>query len=194
MKRSSDGFLKLVSPQVPPCPSCESSNVESRMDVEHFPYGSGPNAPMLEAPVRVFSCRDCDFEFLDASAEDAREAAIARYLGIMSPQEVAAVRSTLGLTREKFSELSGIGTASLARWECGSGRQNKALDCLLYLLSFADNIERIWARRAHLGKQETGANKRRGAGLRVLKVHEQLIAEADSFSLQPEPRAGTCTS
>jgi len=51
------------------------------------------------------------------------------------------------LTRERFAALTGIGTASLARWETGELIQSAGYDKYLRLLAFAGNLERLrhWA-------------------------------------------------
>ena len=61
----------------------------------------------------------------------------------MTPAEIRAIRAELGKTRREFAELTGIGEASLARWESGRLIQNVAYDTLLHLLTFPENVDRI---------------------------------------------------
>jgi DNA-binding transcriptional regulator YiaG len=130
------------------CPDCGSTNIETRKLKDRFQYGSGSKAVELEALVPFHRCIDCGFEFTGMEAEDARHEAICRHLGVMSPIEVVGVRQRYGMTRAEFAEKSRIGEASLARWETGQLIQNAANDNYLFLLCFAENIERLDARYA----------------------------------------------
>ena len=55
-------------------------------------------------------------------------------------------REKQGMTRSQFAALTRFGDASLGRWERGALVQNGANDQLIYLLGFADNVERLRAR------------------------------------------------
>lgn len=137
-----------VKAQLIECPDCGSTNVETRKLKDRFQYGSGSRAVELEALVPFHRCSDCGFEFTGADAEDARHEAVCRHLKVMPPIEVVGVRQRYGMTRAAFAEKSRIGEASLARWETGQLIQNAANDNYLFLLCFADNIDRLDARYA----------------------------------------------
>ena len=66
----------------------------------------------------------------------------------MTPREVVAIRTRLGMTRAAFAELTRLGGASLARWEKGLLIQNAANDQLLYLLRFPENVKHAAVRRS----------------------------------------------
>ena len=116
------------------------------MVVEEFAYGTGKDCVQLRAAVPLRTCRDCGFQFTDHHAEGARHEAVCRHLGVMTPREVEAVRTRLGMTRAAFADLSRLGEASLARWEKGLLIQNAANDQLLYLLRFPENVKRLRSR------------------------------------------------
>lgn len=126
-----------------PCPNCASSNVAYAMETQEFQYGVEENAVQLNAQVNVGTCGDCEFEFTGESGEIARHEAVCRHLRVMTPTEVQSVRISYGLSRTKFSDLTRLGTASLARWETGQLIQNAAYDSLMFLLMFPDNLERL---------------------------------------------------
>jgi DNA-binding transcriptional regulator YiaG len=128
------------------CASCGASSVGTEMVVEEFAYGTGEDSVQLRATVPMRTCRECGFQFTDQHAEDARHDAVCRHLGVMTPREVEAVRTRLGMTRAAFAELTRLGEASLARWEKGLLIQNPANDQLLYLLRFPENVERLRSR------------------------------------------------
>jgi DNA-binding transcriptional regulator YiaG len=128
------------------CPNCGSKNVTSRISIDRFQYGNGPDAVQLEANIPFRRCNDCAFEYTDSEAEDIRHEAVCRHLGVMVPAEVLEIRISYGLTRAEFAEATRIGEASLGRWETGQLIQNPANDNYLYLLKFRENWERLKAR------------------------------------------------
>jgi DNA-binding transcriptional regulator YiaG len=128
------------------CPNCGSKNINTRLLVDRFTYGSGADAVQLKANIPFHRCTDCTFEYTDSEAEDIRHEAVCRHLGVMVPAEVLDLRSSYGLTRAEFAEATRIGEASLARWETGQVIQNPANDSFLYLLRFRENWERLKAR------------------------------------------------
>lgn len=142
---SSEGLPEVGDRASTACPSCEhEGQVTTRLATQRFQYGNGADAVTLEAEVPVRACGACGFEFLDAAAERARHDAICRHLGRLTPSEVRMVRRRAGdLSRQEFAELTGIGEASLGRWESGAQIQNVAMDRLLRLTTFADNVERL---------------------------------------------------
>jgi transcriptional regulator with XRE-family HTH domain len=147
-----DGTMKKQSPEsssnVLKCPDCGSREVETQQVLVNFQYGSGGKAAELEAKVPFRKCTHCGFEYTDAEAEDVRHDAVCRYLEVMTPDEILTLRKDLGFTRAQLAEVSRIGEASLARWELAEVIQNPGYDSYLYLLSFAENIERLQQRRS----------------------------------------------
>ncbi len=128
------------------CPSCESTQVRTTYERETFRYGKGNDAKEIVVEVPVRTCGHCGFQFTDQVAEAIRHEAVCHELGVMTPQEIIKLRQTYGMSRAEFARLTRIGEASLGRWESGQLIQNAAYDQLLYLLSFADNLERIKCR------------------------------------------------
>jgi DNA-binding transcriptional regulator YiaG len=113
------------------------------MEQDTFIYGTGTDAPEIGALVPVRICTACGFKYMDEAAEEARHEAVCKYLGILTPRQIVALRMSYGLTRAEFAALTRFGEASLARWETGSILQNAANDQFLYLLHFSPNIQRL---------------------------------------------------
>jgi len=130
------------------CPSCGAHSVSFQESDHSFDYANGDDRVTLRARYPAGLCGDCGFEFTDERAEAARHAAICQHLGVLPPLDIIRIRRKLGLTREGFAELTKLGVASIARWERGTGIQNPALDQLLFLVSFDDNILRLKFRNA----------------------------------------------
>jgi putative zinc finger/helix-turn-helix YgiT family protein len=168
---------------ISPCPMCGSTNVEARTRPERFVYGDGADAVELKAMVPVSRCVGCGFSFSGEAADIARHEAVCAHLGVLAPQEILDIRQEYGLSRAEFARLSGIGDASLSRWENGLLVQNTANDNFLYLLSFPDNLLRLQTR----GIQKVRSTHERSRW-RLLESEEE-IAEvqkyAEAFELQP---------
>lgn len=128
------------------CFNCGSSKVERAWRRQGFQYGNGESAVELTAEVPVYKCLSCGYEFAGPEAEDARHEAVCRHLGVLTPQEILAIRDQNGLTRAQFAQCTRIGIASLKRWEAGMLVQNAANDELIYLMAFPDNVVRLQKR------------------------------------------------
>lgn len=123
------------------CFECGSNNVERAVRRQVFEYGEPVVQLFAEMP--VYTCRSCDFQFAGPEAEEARHEAVCRHLGVFTPSEIIAIRERTGLSRAQFAEQTGIGIASLKRWESGAVIQNVANNNLIYLMSFRDNLDRL---------------------------------------------------
>ena len=123
------------------CAMCGSSNVKTRQIKDNFEYGSGNSRIFLNAVIPVHSCVKCSFEFTGNKADDLRHEAVCHHLGLLTPEEVCSVRNNM--SKAEFSRQTGIGEASLSRWERGSLIQNVAMDKFLYLLSLPGNLEAL---------------------------------------------------
>jgi len=171
-----------ASPGSAECPECGGSQVETRIIVDRFIYGLAGEAVELEATIPVNHCRECQCEFLDHVAEQAKHEAVCRHLGVLSPAEVLALRTRYALSRAAFARITRIGEATLARWERGALIQNPANDMYLALLSFPENLERL---RSHSAPdQRRPVAESRGNGrFRALSNIESARKDQDSFSL-----------
>jgi putative zinc finger/helix-turn-helix YgiT family protein len=61
--------------------------------------------------------------------------AICKVLGLLTPDEIRAVRDRLAMSQVEFSKLTGFGEATISRWERGRLLQNRANDRYLRLLA-----------------------------------------------------------
>jgi len=123
------------------CPACGSSNVRSSAQAVKFKYGNDSDAVELSATVPSTACMSCGEEFLDDRADRAKHDAVCEFLGVLKPSEIAGVRGSYGLTRADFASLTGLGEATLGRWERGLLIQNVGNDRYIRLLRIRDNIE-----------------------------------------------------
>jgi uncharacterized protein YqeY len=97
-----------------------------------------------------------------------------------SPEEIRAVRERLDLSQAEFGQLTGIGVATLSRWERGRMIQNRAMDCYLRLLAAVPDAVRVLER--------LGAPRDNGSPWRRLEVTPELLARERRFLSHGEHR------
>ena len=100
-------------------------------------YGSGEAVAELAVRLPVRRCDHCDFDYLDDEGECLKHEAVLGHLGLLTPREIRDIRERLGLSRSALAELTGIGEASLSRWERGVEIQTLGYDRYLRLLGHA---------------------------------------------------------
>ena len=116
------------------CPLCGDEGIETSWHRHAFSYGSGGSAVELTVNVPVRRCDTCEFEYLDEAAERLKHEAVCEHLGVLSPEEIRRIREDHRMTRARFAQVTGLGEASLNRWENGLTVQTHANDRYLRLL------------------------------------------------------------
>ena len=163
------------------CPECDSPRVHTRPTPHKFIYGVGANAAELHCMLPVRVCSQCGAEFVDEEGETVRHDVVCRHLGLLTPGEVQNLREREG-SQAQFGSLTGIGEASLSRWETGASWQTKAYDNYLFLLQFQENIERLRMRRGP--SQDSQPAKIEGR-FRSIEITPQRLAQQSRFVLRP---------
>ena len=118
------------------CPICGRGDLEARVIDDVFEFASEDGPVRVEAhgvPVEI--CSACGEILSGAESASVRHRAICQALGLLSPEDIRAIRKHLGLTQAEFSKLTGIGEATISRWERGRLLQNRANDLYLRLLA-----------------------------------------------------------
>lgn len=164
------------------CSACgEEGGVTLTIRRQQFRYGEGESAVELSVNVPVHDCSRCGLSYTAAEAEDIRHAAICKHLGRLTPSEIRAIRRIHGASQEQFSEASGIGVASLARWETAAVIQSEGYDRYLRLLGDPANYERVqWKQKAASGQPERYEGPR---NFPSVEEPAQARARQQSFSL-----------
>ena len=165
------------------CPICESKRIVTRELSESFPYGSGKEEVTLSAVVPVHSCQDCQFEFTDEFADQAKHNAICQHLEVMPPRQITLIREQYNLSRAEFARVTRIGEASINRWENALLIQNLAMDQYLYLLSFRENFERVQRRNDLSFRSFFAESERQPDQFKSLKITPNLRRRAAAFEL-----------
>ena len=135
---------KSAKSSAPRCPQCDSV-VETNQKEHVFRYGRGQSLVEINVRLPVHRCEPCDFEFLDHEGERLKHEALCEHFGVLTPREVRHIRKRHGMTRAEFANVSGLGEASLGRWENGTVIQNHANDRYLRLLAQPNGIAQLSA-------------------------------------------------
>src|ERR1043166_7694156 len=87
------------------CPSCDSERITTAIVNDEFLYGEEPGAVSIPVTIPVHTCASCGVQFTDYVAEELRQEAVCRYLGVLTPAEITALRRKHGLSRAEFAAL-----------------------------------------------------------------------------------------
>jgi putative zinc finger/helix-turn-helix YgiT family protein len=140
MNPSSSATIQRVDGPLLECPECGEPAVTTKMTPHTFEYGRGENAVPITADLPLRVCGHCGFEYYDKEGQEARHAAVCRHLGVLTPAEIRQLRERHGLSRTEFADLTGLGEATIARWERGALIQNIGNDRFLRLLGSGENV------------------------------------------------------
>lgn len=145
------------------CPLCGHEPLEARRRRERFWHGVGKERVEVEAqdvPVEVCTNPECGETFSGPDAAAVRHEAICRTLGLLSPVQIRQLRQRFGKNRGEFARLTGIGVATLSRWEHGRLLPTRALDRYLRVLdenpAARSTLERLAGQAANLAERFPG--------------------------------------
>ena len=180
--RRSAAQLQEVAADVS-CPLCGTDEVTTSWKRHVFDYGSGESVAELSVNVPVRSCASCELEFLDEPAEGLKHEAVCKHLGVLTPAEIRRIREDYGMSRVALAQVTGLGEASLNRWENGLNIQTHANDRYLRLLKHPGIMRELQA------LTEPPAPPRPavavvGEQFRALKVNSVVLKEQKSFRLR----------
>ena len=125
------------------CPQCGDDAVTTFRHRHTFSYGSGESAVGLTVDLPVRRCGSCEVEFLDDEAERLKHNAVCEYFGVLAPAEIRRIRESYGMSRAAFAQVTGLGEATLNRWENGIMIQTLANDRYLRLLANPATMQRL---------------------------------------------------
>ena len=169
------------------CPLCGNEEITTSQHRHSFYYGSGESAVELNANVPVRRCGACEFEYLDEVAERLRHEAVCEHFGVLSPYEIRRIRVRYRMTRARFAQVTGLGDASLNRWENGLTIQTQANDRYLRLLARPEimrHLENIVASESPSPPLLLPVQKQ----FRILEVTDDKRKEGENFQLRKQWR------
>ncbi len=168
------------------CPQCgEKGGVATSLYPHTFRYGSGESTVDLTVELPLRRCSACEFEFLDDEAERLEHEAICAHLGVLSPKEIRGIREAYDLSRNEFAQVTGLGEATLNRWENGIKIQTLANDRYLRLLALPLSMQRLKSFGSSVQTSLSSANLNVGK-FRVLSESDLVRhrQEQTSFALR----------
>ena len=116
------------------CPACATIMVEAKASLKLPVNGEEVNVPKADH----LECPECGEIVLRRShARSLREKALARYRtkhGLLSADEIRAIRERHDLTQGQMASLLRLGANTLSRWESGRNVQTAAMDVLMRLI------------------------------------------------------------
>ena len=172
----------------PSCGVCGEARVATSWVQHTFKYGIGQSAAELMARVPVHSCAACEFEYLDEVGERLKHEAVCRHLGVLPPAEIRRIRKSHDMTRAEFSELTGLGEASLNRWENGINIQTHANDRYLRLLANPGTLRELkrLVARDKWAQPDSGPTE---SPFQVIEFHEVRSRRSEGRGFRVRPNA-----
>ena len=162
------------------CFECDAS-IRTEWREHAFTYGVGASARELSVTLPVRVCNSCGCEFLDHEAESLQHEAICAHLGVLTPKEIRGIREMHGMSRARFAKLTGLGEATLNRWEKAILIQNTGNDRYLRLLSWRDNIQRLGRRTSSTVTPLPSPSPNR---FRAIEISDEYLRKQAKFSLK----------
>ena len=109
----------------------------------------------------MYECAACGERFFTAEQAKAVSVAVKRQVraeaGLLTPEEIVAIRQKLSLSQNDLEQLFGLGSKVVTRWETGRVVQSKAADVALRLLALDPaNLKRLRLRRDEATHAELG--------------------------------------
>lgn len=124
------------------CPDCDGQTT-TEWRASTYLYGAADSAVEIAVDLPVRRCGTCGFEFVDDEGERLKHDALCRHLGVLSPNEIRGIRRRHGMSRAEFAGITGLGEATIGRWERGAGIQSVANDRYLRMLGQRDGVSRL---------------------------------------------------
>ena len=127
------------------CPACGRPTLERRRIRDEFDYGpAGERVRVVAEDVPVLACAGCGEVFYGPEAEQVQHRALCRALGLMTPEQIRGLRERSGRSQAEFARLTGIGVATLSRWEQGRLLPSRSMDRYLRILEAVPDALRLW--------------------------------------------------
>ena len=167
---------------------CETPGLRTELVRNPFICGVGEDAAELAVDIPVHTCSRCQRSYAGKAAGIIEHEAVCRHLGLLTPSEIKHIRTSRdNMSRAAFAELTGLGEATIARWERGDVIQNRSNDRFLRMLQ-RDEGWRLLLQVVALGQGERAMAARRAARTRAVRREDVPGAARWSLRSRPSPR------
>lgn len=123
------------------CPICGSGKLSEKTVSEKFDY---KGQTKIVSDYHVYACNKCNEEIVDPKTLRVTEKVLTDFRrsvdGLLTSDEIKAIRKKLGKTQAEMAEWIGVGEKNFARYENGQVTQSKPMDLLLRILGKFPNI------------------------------------------------------
>lgn len=144
------------------CSQCGKPGLTFRRRPEVFSY---KGSTLRIEDYGVFACPTCGEEYLDHPLIMETEPQIRNWQrqvdGLLTTDEIKAIRKKIGATQSEFSRILGGGPKSFAKYETGVINQSEAMDQLLRLIRDVPGVWKNLKRQAEAKRRITQRLKRR---------------------------------
>jgi len=127
------------------CPICQTGCLETTVKNKTFEYkGKSITIPNY----KIYYCSVCEDGIVDNKTLKETEKILTDFRrkvdGLLTSDEIKAIREKYGLTQKEFAELLDVGEKTFTRYENGQVTQSRAMDILLrYLNDDPSVIEKL---------------------------------------------------
>ena len=172
------------------CSMCETPGLKTELVRNPFICGVGDDAAELVVDIPVHTCSRCQRSYTGKAAGIIEHEAVCRHLGLLTPSEIKDIRTSRdNMSQAAFAELTGLGEATIARWERGDVMQNRGNDRFLRMVQ-RDEGWRLLLQVVALGQGESAMAARRAAQTRTVRPEDVPGAARWSLRSRPSPRLG----
>jgi putative zinc finger/helix-turn-helix YgiT family protein len=131
----------MTAPAAVACPVCGANELELARERRQVTADDGTS---LEFGDEFTRCRKCGVDHYtrdqSLASSRARASVLRAHEGLLSPQEIRAIRDRMGYTQAQLEQVLGVGRKTVVRWENGTVRQSRLADRFLRTLAAHPNI------------------------------------------------------
>jgi putative zinc finger/helix-turn-helix YgiT family protein len=121
--------------ELPKCPECGQGRLNPLTRTEEFDFDFGDETVKVQVEnVPVEMCDHYGEVICGPAAARLQDDAICRAAGLLTPAEIKAIRDNFGWSQQHLADLTGLGIATISRWERGRLMQNRSNNKVLLAL------------------------------------------------------------
>jgi len=132
---------------------CENCGKEQKAIIKEIEKEFVVKDETIKARITVCECRECHKEIWEEVLEKENEAKVfslyRKKVGLLSSEQIKAIREGYGLSQKMFSILLGFGAKTITRYENNSV-QDESHNLLMKLMNDPVCFLKVWEERKHV--------------------------------------------